>query len=306
MKTNTEISGMITEIKHFSIYDGPGIRTTIFLKGCPLRCKWCGNPETQFSYPQLYFIPKKCKDFGECMNVCPVDAISMYKDNKIDRLKCTLCMKCVQECPYGALEMVGKEIKVKELYNQILTDLPFYGDTGGVTLSGGEPLFQPDFSIKFLNFCHENGISTVLDTSGFADSEVVKEAIKFVDMVLLDIKHMDSEKHKLGTGVSNEIILKNADIFSKGDAKLRISVPLIPGFNDDLNNIKETAKFIKELKTVEFVDVLPMHTLGADKYHALGMVSPYSRLKQQDNEHLKEVIDIFSELNLQVTLNRMM
>ena len=308
MKTDKgiETKGTITEIKHFSTHDGPGIRTTIFLKGCPLRCKWCDNPETQLEYPQLYFIAKKCKDFGECVSICPTNAISMDKNNKIDRLKCILCMKCVQECPYNAFETVGKEVTVKEIYSQILTDLPFYGDTGGVTLSGGEPLHQPEFAIEILKLCHKNGISTVLDTSGFADSEVVKEVIKFVDMVLLDIKHMNSKRHKFWTGVSNELILKNATIIAAGQSQLRISIPLIPGFNDDFNNLKETANFIKSLHVVKFVDILPMHALGTDKYRALGRVPPYDEFKQQNREYLKDVVNLFHTLNLQVTLNRMM
>lgn len=299
-----EKTGVITEIKKFATHDGPGIRTTIFLKGCPLRCKWCSNPETQQPYSQLYYISKRCKGYGACQNTCPVDAISMDKDNKINREKCSLCMQCVEACPSGAFKKVGRELTTAEVMKEIIKDIPFYRDAGGVTVSGGEPFFQPDFAIDLLKKCHKEGISTVIDTSGYANKEDVEEVLKYTDLILLDIKHLDPDKHKEGTGVSNEIILENAKRMAQ-KTKVRISLPLIPEFNDSREHLKEVADFVKSIG-IEWIDINPLHTLGADKYKCLSLESPYVQFKPISNEKIKEAIEIMKSFDLKTTVGRMM
>ncbi|MFH2141868.1 MAG: glycyl-radical enzyme activating protein [Bacteroidota bacterium] len=297
-------SGFITEIKRFATHDGPGIRTAVFLKGCPLDCKWCSNPESKALNPQLYFISKRCKNFGNCISVCPEKIINPDVNNKINRGKCTNCMLCAEECINGAFQIVGKEFSADELFKEIVKDVPFYGSDGGLTLSGGEPLFQFEFSLSILKKCKDAGISTVVDTSGYANSEIVKDIIKYTDLFLYDIKHMDSEKHITGTGVNNKNILENAaEISSK--TNIRISLPLIPGFNDDKKNIEETARFANSLK-IKFIDINPFHNLGADKYNYLGIANPsqlYEPIKKEDIIRIKEIIEKFG---IAITIGRMM
>ncbi len=299
-------TGIITEIKRFATHDGPGIRTAVFMKGCPLKCRWCSNPETINLDPQLYFIQKRCKDFGACISVCPEKAISADAKNIIllNREKCTECFLCVENCMNNAFQQIGKEYSTEEIIREIKKDIPFYGNDGGVTLSGGEPLFQHEFSLSILKRCKEEGISTVLDTSGYATREIIEEILKYTGLVLLDIKHMDTEKHRNETGAGNEIILKNAE-FIAGKTKIRFSLPLIPGFNDDDKNIEETAKFAVFLK-VKFIDINPFHTFGADKYGYLGLSNPYPIYLPSTKEDILRVKNIIEKYGLQTTIGRMM
>jgi len=296
--------GIITEIKRFATHDGPGIRTSVFLKGCPMHCDWCSNPETIDPAPQLYFITSRCKDCGACLKVCPEGAIAADMNNRIIRKRCTLCMKCVDACLYGALRQVGEEISAEELMVQIEKDLPFYGDDGGLTLTGGEPLYQPEFCIALLRSCRDRGISTVLDTSGLAPSGVVEEAMKYTDLVLLDIKHTDGEKHKRSTGVDNKLILENAALMAK-ITTVRISLPLIPDFNDSEQNITATARLALSLG-VKHIDINPMHALGADKYRCLGPKPPFEGYGQLTKADVARAIAIIERLGLKTTVGRMM
>lgn len=299
--TNT---GIIADIKKFETHDGPGIRTTVFIKGCFLSCRWCANPETQEPLPQLYFIPKRCRLCGNCADVCPAGAISMLLDHRVDRKRCILCMKCVEACPYSAFKQVGRVATVDEVIAEVEKDKPFYGSDGGLTISGGEPLFQPDFTRELLKKSKEKGISTVLDTTGYAKWEVLEDILRYTDMVLLDIKHMDLLKHLEGTGVSNKVIIENARLIAE-KCETRISLPLVPGFNNSVDNLVATAEFLKTIN-IEWVDILPLHSLASSKYEYLGLNSPYPAIGEISQDEVKNARDIFTRHGFKTTIGRMM
>jgi glycyl-radical enzyme activating protein len=303
-KEKNKDTGIIAEFKTFTTQDGPGIRTTVFVKGCPLRCKWCSNPETWTSTPQIYFHAKKCKADGACLAACPVGAINMNAgEDRIIRDKCNLCMACVEACPYEALQRVGEIVTPQEIADRVSSDKPFFDRSGGgVTVSGGEPLAQPDFTAEVMRICHEKGINTCLDTSGYASPEALKKVLPHADLVLLDIKHMDSKKHEEWTGVPNEIILENAKTIAK-EKDMRISIPLIPGFNDDEENIRKTAEFAKSIG-VKNIDVEPFHKLGDGKYIAIGMKSPYGDFTDISEEKVDEVREIIESYGIETTRGR--
>jgi pyruvate formate lyase activating enzyme len=264
------IKGVVFNLQHYSIHDGPGIRTTVFLKGCPLKCLWCQNPESQDTDPLLFFTAEKCTGCGTCVEACPNGAIRLIDGkSKTDREHCTWCGKCVSVCPNEARSIIGREMTAEEVFEDLKTDDIFYRNSGGgVTLSGGDPVFQPDFSIAILKLCRSAGIHTALETCGFLEWGRLKNILKQTDLVLYDIKHMDSTRHKAYTGVANELILENAEKIHR-DLKLPVfpRVPLIPGYNDSLENLKRTAEFIAtKLDGNNRVHILPYHPLGETKY----------------------------------------
>lgn len=300
------MTGLVSEITNFSTRDGPGIRTTVFLKGCPLRCKWCSNPETMKPYPQLYYIPSKCKGCGKCVPVCPHGAISenYTRYTRVDRHKCDLCTKCIDTCLHKAFKKSGETYTVEKLMGLLERDRPFFGAEGGLTISGGEPLLQGEFVKELFRQCKAHGISTVLDTSGFGDTELLRNILADTDLVLLDIKHMDPAAHLKWTGRSNELILKNAAVIAQ-TVETRISFPLIADVNDSPENIHETARFAVE-HGIEWIDVNPFHELGKGKYHYLGKYSPYGRFRQLEKETIQSAITIFKQYGLHTTIGRMM
>jgi len=299
-----QASAVITEIKRFATHDGPGIRTTVFIKGCPLRCKWCSNPETQHSYPEIYFIANKCQLCGRCQEVCPENAIDLNKSERIEREKCTRRMRCVEVCPNGALERVGVEVTPEKVAEKVIEDSPFYTHSGGgITLSGGEPLTQPAFAARLFEICHENNISTVLDTSGYAKPEAVFQVLQYTDLVLLDIKTISSEEHRIWTGVSNELILENAKLMAS-KTEVRISLALIPGVNDSKENIDQTADFVRSIG-IKYIDVLPFHRLGQGKYQSLGLKWAFKCKKVSDKE-VQKAMERIEARGLMVTKGRMM
>lgn len=269
MKTDS-IKGVVFNLQHYSIHDGPGIRTTVFLKGCPLKCLWCQNPESQDPDPLLFFMAEKCTGCGTCVEVCPNGAIKLIDGkSKTDRERCMWKGECASVCPNEARSIIGREMTAEEVFEDLKTDDIFYRNSGGgVTLSGGDPVFQPDFSIAILKLCWSAGIHTALETCGFLEWGRLKNILKLTDLVLYDIKHMDSTRHKAYTGVTNELILENAEKIHR-DLKLPIfpRVPLIPGYNDSLENLKCTAEFIAtKLDGNNRVHILPYHPLGDTKY----------------------------------------
>jgi len=237
--------------------------------------------------------------------MCPEKAI-YQEDGKtvIDRNLCDRCMQCIDICPGGALKKIGREVSVDEVMAECIKDIPFYGEDGGITLCGGEPLSQPQFALAILQACKEKKLSTVLDTSGFAAPDVVEAILPFIDMVLLDIKHMDSQKHLETTGVPNEVILHNAELMAN-KVRIRVSLPLIPGFNNSKDNLEKTAKFSKSIDA-EMVDINPIHTLGTSKYEYLGLASPYAGFKKIMPKDIEIAKSIFSSFGLGISIGRMM
>ena len=198
----------VTEIQRFCMHDGPGVRTTVFLKGCPLNCEWCHNPETKKGSAEILFYKNKCIGCKSCVSVCTQNAHEIGNTHEIDRQKCIVCGECAKICPTNAIELSGKDMSVNEILSIIEKDKAFYGKVGGVTLSGGEPLLQKDNALELLSACKNVGLSTVVETCGHVDSEVIKKAVPLVDVFLWDIKDTDSVRHKKHTGVGNELILK--------------------------------------------------------------------------------------------------
>jgi pyruvate formate lyase activating enzyme len=302
MSEPAEVAGWITDIEHFSTRDGPGIRTTVFFQGCPLKCRWCSNPETWFAGARLYRRAARCVQCGACVATCTLHAIDLARAEPIDRASCNNCMDCVQVCPHAALERVGRQCTVRDVVDEVMRDLPFYGPSGGVTLSGGEPLAQPAFLSALVGGLRREHLSIVLDTSGVGPAGLLSSLLDDLDLVLLDIKHMDSERHRQGTGVGNEAILAAARAVA-GRGKLRISMPLIPGFNDDPDNVLATGQFARSLG-VDWLDLMPMHALGSAKYGYLGISSPFGALEGQSTT--SRSVQLLRSLGLQTTIGRMM
>ena len=285
--------GIVFNIQRYSIHDGPGIRTTVFLKGCPLRCFWCQNPESQDLNSQILLDRKKCTLCGNCVAICPTKAIRL-SDGKltIDKKACKGCGKCVEVCPNEARRLVGKLTTVDEVMHHVLRDVKFYENSGGgVTLSGGEPTAQPGFALAILKRCKEGGLHTALDTCGYAPWTTMKKLLDHVDLVLYDLKHMDPKKHIEATGKDNRLILRN--VTKIADHKpLRIRVPLIPGFNDSPEEIRAIARFVKkELDSVP-IDLLPYNKLGESKYDLLD--KSYTPLQSQEEICLESLQTIVS------------
>lgn len=288
-----EREDVIFKIERFRLDDGPGIRTTVFMKGCPLRCLWCSNPEGQNSYPEKLYNESLCiEGCEECIIACPRNAINRDTGGKlVFDLKCCIgCYKCVEACSTQSLIKVGEKVTVEEVLREIESDISFYQETGGgITISGGEPLANPEFTRELLRSCRKMGIHTVLDTSGYGEIERV---LKYVDLVLYDIKHMDPIKHQKYTGVTNEIILENVKIVAQERVPITIRVPIIPTINDSMENISELIEFLKGLQLI-YVELLPYHRLGVNKYKMLGRHYELESLRLPSKDDLRAVKKLF-------------
>jgi len=268
-----EITGMISDIQRFSLHDGPGIRTTVFLKGCPLRCFWCHNPETLSRNKELQYFSKKCTNCGACIKVCPVNAHVHEENSHIFlRDRCTACGLCVDVCCFGALDQVGKEMTVINLFDELKKDKAYFNYSGGgITFSGGEPLMQNQFILGVLKLCHIEGIHTAIETSGYSHWENLEALIPWLDLIIMDIKHMNEVQHKKFTGVSNKKILENAAQLSQSGVKLLIRTPIIPGVNASIEDIGAIAEFISTFPNLLYYELMPFHQMAQDKYQSVGI-----------------------------------
>jgi len=279
-------NGLVCNIQRFSVHDGPGIRTTVFLKGCTLHCFWCHNPESIRPKLELQLHMDRCIGCGECVRVCPTGAQTVTSDGEMVfyREKCTACGACVEVCYAGARELTGRELSAEEVVAEILQDRAFYENSGGgVTLSGGEPVFQPEFSKEILARCREEGIHTAIETAGNVSWEKLSDVLTLTDMVMMDLKHMDSDKHKWAAGAPNELLKANARRIAETDKPIIFRTPVVPTVNATTDEIGAIAAFVRELQDHRAalygeaaapisLELLPFHRMAGDKYNSMGLI----------------------------------
>lgn len=293
-------NGTIFNIQKFSIHDGPGVRTTVFLKGCPLRCKWCANPESQLVEVQILHDQKKCVGCETCVHVCPQKAIEVKNGRIVIHTdRCTGCRTCIQNCPSMALSYEGETKNVEEVVEICLQDLDFYEESdGGVTISGGEGMTQPDFVKELLLRLKEHGIHTAIETTGYAPDSVFQELAPMFDLLLFDVKQYDSLKHKEGTGVGNEQIIKNLRWAIQKGLDVLPRIPVIPNFNAVLEDAAGIAALLKEVGASK-VQLLPFHQFGENKYHLLGKTYEYEHVEALHPEDLSDYQKVFLDAGLE-------
>lgn len=273
-KVDYETEGVLFNIQRYSLHDGPGIRTIPFFKGCPLACKWCSNPESQHPQPELLFKKSDCIRCGKCIEVCRQQALSVNNASFIDRERCIDCGKCTQVCPTQALEMKGKRMTVAEVMRELQKEENLYRRSGGgITLSGGEPLAQPAFARELLKACKQKGWHTAMETTGFATTEVIADVFPYVDLALTDIKAINPAVHQANTGMDNRQILENLLRISFM-TKTIVRIPVIPGVNDNTEEIRHIVKFARLMSHVDTLHLLPYHAFGENKYSLLGRIYP--------------------------------
>lgn len=299
MKANRQQTGIVFNIQKYSVNDGPGIRTVVFLKGCPLRCKWCSNPESQLPRRQVLWDRKKCLHCGTCLRTCPAGAISGDDVVRVDHAKCTACGICVNSCPGAALKMEGETKNVEEVLRVVLQDMPFYEESGGgLTVSGGELLMQPDFSRELLLAAKEEGLHTCCETTGFSAPDTFKRVIEPLDLLLFDMKHWDADTHLEGTGVSNELPLANLRIAIESGKEVLPRIPVIPGFNDSEEDALMFSMNLKSLR-IPRCQLLPFHQFGENKYDLLSRDYAYRTAAALHREDLESYLHIFLENNVE-------
>ena len=267
--------GKVFQIQRFSLYDGPGVRTVVFLKGCPLRCVWCHNPEGISPRPQILYNPSKCIGCMDCVSACPHGCHQSDNGKHLfDRTSCTGCGACAQNCCTGSLSLAGTEMTAQSVMEQVLRDRGVYQESGGgLTLSGGEPFAQPEFAIQLLRMAKEAGLHTAVETSGYTSPEIMREAAKFTDLFLYDYKVTDPALHQILCGVPNERILTNLTLLDTLDAEVILRCPIIPGQNDDPDHIRGIGLIASAHKCIRQIHLEPYHRLGKDKTAQLGLAS---------------------------------
>lgn len=291
------MKGIVFNIQKFSVNDGPGIRTTVFLKGCPLSCIWCHNPESKKAFPELMYSADKCVMCGKCANVCPKN-VHLFKNNVhiVKRENCIACGKCEEECLYEALEIAGKEKSVEEVIDEVMKDKVFYETSnGGITLSGGEPLLQYDFSLEILKRAKQEGLHTAMETCGYTSEEKIREIASYVDLFLFDYKITDAELHKKYTGVSNERIIRNLRLLNDIGKQIVLRCPIIPGINDTDEHFSGIANMANELDCVSEINIEPYHPLGKSKAEKLDVEYELSDLKFTEEEQTQSWIKAVSQ-----------
>lgn len=296
---------LIFDIKRYAINDGPGIRITIFFKGCPLSCKWCHNPESQSVAAQKLYTESKCIGAKDCIAVCPNDALTLTPQGIVtDYEACNFCGKCAESCPTKAIEISGKMYGTEELIQIIEKErVHIEQSNGGVTFSGGEPLMHSPFLLEMLKACGKNKLHRTVDTSGFADSRVLLEVADYTELFLYDLKLMDSIKHKKWTGVSNQLILENLKLLAEKEANINIRIPLIKNVNADENELNKMARFISELPGKKpTVNLLPYHNIAANKYTKLGSLYDELEMAEPSDKKQEMAVLIFKEYGLEVEI----
>lgn len=297
-------SGIVFDIKRFSLHDGPGIRTTVFLKGCGLRCWWCHNPESQRPHPELMLRPEFCIRCGACMADCPRQAIAEADGGYVTNSEwCDQCGDCVSACYADGREMVGREMSVAEVIDEIFRDAAFYDEAkGGVTFSGGEPLLQADFLLALLQACKAHDLHTTVDTCGYAPTATLNRVREYVDLFLYDLKLMDEARHRQFTGVSNTLILHNLHLLAEHQHNIVVRIPVIPGVNADDESLQQMAAFLRELPTIERIDLLAYHHLGIEKYERLGRDNPMPPTQPPSESRMAHIQRFFEGCGFQVRI----
>jgi pyruvate formate lyase activating enzyme len=298
---------IVTNIQGFSIHDGPGIRTVVFFKGCPLSCQWCANPECLSKEPQIGFIETLCKSCGKCLEICANNAIRRGEGlHRIDYSRCVACGNCRDHCSYGALVRYGDSMTVSEVWNAVICDKIFYESSGGgITVSGGEPLLWPEFVRELFELCRREFIDTCMETCGFARRQALLDVIPVTDHFLFDLKHMDSDVHRKHTGLPNRQILENAALIVEHGADVIFRQPLIPGINDSIMNIKATADFLLSLgKSAVRLQLMPYHRMGQSKYKALDLPCIMEEIAAAGDEHAETVRKAYIDRGIDCSISR--
>lgn len=297
-----DAKGIVFNIMRFSLHDGPGTRTTVFLKGCPLSCWWCHNPESQSARPELMYAADRCVRCGECVQACKHGALT-FRDGPVrDPDLCVQCGACASECLAEARRYVGDWMSVEDVVRKVRRDIVFFDQSGGgVTFSGGEPLMQPDFLEAALKALKAEGIHTAVDTCGFAKPETLRRITPLADLVLFDLKLVDAERHRQATGVRNDVILANLSVLVKAGKPLIVRIPVIPGVNDDDANVRESMDLLARVG-VRRVDLLAYHQAGTDKYERVGSKYRLGNLKPPAAKTMKELSDRFSRAGFAVRI----
>jgi len=285
------MTGIVSDFKRMSVHDGPGIRTTVFLKGCPLRCLWCHNPENLTVRPSVSLTRKLCIGCGMCISACPQGVHSLREGARsLHREACTGCGKCVDACLPGALTLYGRPMSAEETAKRLLEDRTFYAESGGgVTFSGGEPMLQSEFLVETMRLLKAEGIHIAVDTCGDVPWQHFASVLPYVDLFLYDVKHMDDELHRRGTGAGNERILANLHALSEAGAAVEIRTPVIPGYNDASEHLTAVASLLAELDGVTAWRLLPYHSMAKGKYEALDMAYPMPETAMPDTRCMREL-----------------
>ena len=296
------MDGLVFDIQRFSIHDGPGIRTTVFLQGCNLRCLWCHNPESQSPAPQVQFMAGKCIVCAKCVEVCPQHAQQVLDGKRVYRRdRCRTCGVCVTTCFAGALVIKAKRMTVEQVMAEVERDGPYYVDSkGGVTFSGGEPALQKGFLLALLKASRQRGYHSAVDTAANVPWSTLEALLPWTSLFLVDLKALGAAKHVEGTGVSNRRILHNLSRLAASGADVWVRIPVIPGFNDDAAELGQIAAFLSGLKGVQKVELLPFHHLGASKYDSLGLDYPSKSLTPPAGDHMQALLQLFAEKGLNV------
>ena len=301
------VNGAIFKIERFAVHDGPGIRTVVFMKGCRLRCRWGSSPESQRMSTEMGYDADKCPHCGACVEACSVEAITASSNSRVvtDLQRCDHCGECVAICPEGARKLIGEVVTVEDVLHVVEKDSVFYHRSGGgVTLSGGEPTMQPEFATEILKGSLERGFHTAIETCGYVEWEILDKILPYLDLIYIDIKHMSSDKHQELTGVGNELILDNIKRIDEADARLPfvVRIPVIPGVNDDADNIRKMAEFVSRLRRVQRIELLPYHRYGLLMYRILFRDYTLQKVGVPSEEHLKDMANTIRSHHLPVQI----